>query len=807
VVGALAYMYWPRTPSASFYDENRKVTNFISTEDGGIIESTGSDNTLYTLEIPEESFWGEGGENITLTPMIDSSYLPADCSFVAGVRLDPDGISLLKPATLTIKLPTALASGKVFGLCFNGPAGEYYTDPLFSFEQTSSTVTFQIMHFSERVVISAEDCPSQHSNPEFPEDIYKNSLACALQTSESFPPPEAFDILLDWYRNLVIEELIAATDLNSLDSALRIYVEWLTHVNLCELDEAFEFYMQNADVEIQRVLDQEFSRLDNECKGTDNLCEKQAKLNEFLEWSKRTQLLFDEYELLINVPNPHDFCDNLVKWLVRTVEIGSEGNKVLVGEQIMLVAVLKNGTNQAIFGVEELEWSSSDSGVARIGRTFTDELDVETAIIEGVSPGKATITAKAGCDAVDHIVIEVLGEREEPEEPEEPEDNGKESSYKYELTWKATIDDTITFSTGGNIEYKEIHHYAGVFEGSAVIERRKDPTYMNANIISDFWVYGHIEKDYELHYSNPFTEENWVKPEHRIFEISDYGKETAKFLIERYFVVSKDYIEPGLSYLFNTGERDSKMEAIDEEGNKILFDNFPNMGCPWTVPCDASTQTCFKETDVIAQTFYFDYAGRDFGKRADMYAHWVIRIEPLNETVDLVSSVGGLKETQTRISYAPYYRNMDVAAAYNMISSSNYPAIVVLDVRTQSEYDSGHIRGAVWIPVTELEARIGELAVHKNQEIIVYCGSGARSVTASEILQSHDFTKVINMVGGISAWQSAGYTLNPRVVSSSPPFWTQWWFWATKLTGTIALIGVVHLLKKRKPPTPKTHSQ
>lgn len=115
----------------------------------------------------------------------------------------------------------------------------------------------------------------------------------------------------------------------------------------------------------------------------------------------------------------------------------------------------------------------------------------------------------------------------------------------------------------------------------------------------------------------------------------------------------------------------------------------------------------------------------------------------------------GLLELQ--IVYASPYTNIDADTAYGMITSGLYPDLVVLDVRTQSEYDSGHIYGAVLIPHTELETRIGELAGHENHEIIVYCRSGVRSVEASGILDSNGFTKVYNMAGGLLAWRSAGY--------------------------------------------------
>jgi len=107
--------------------------------------------------------------------------------------------------------------------------------------------------------------------------------------------------------------------------------------------------------------------------------------------------------------------------------------------------------------------------------------------------------------------------------------------------------------------------------------------------------------------------------------------------------------------------------------------------------------------------------------------------------------------------YASPYTDISVSTAHNMITNGLYPDLVVLDVRTKGEYDSGHIYGAVWIPYTELDARINELAGHENHDIIVYCRSGGRSVTASQILDSHNFTKVYNMLGGILAWQSAGY--------------------------------------------------
>jgi len=99
------------------------------------------------------------------------------------------------------------------------------------------------------------------------------------------------------------------------------------------------------------------------------------------------------------------------------------------------------------------------------------------------------------------------------------------------------------------------------------------------------------------------------------------------------------------------------------------------------------------------------------------------------------------------------YTNITVSEAKTMIDSN--PSLVVLDVRNQSEYDSGHIRNAKLIPVYELELRLDELDI--NDEILVYCKSGGRSSTASQILSNNGFLHIYNMVGGITAWVDEGY--------------------------------------------------
>ena len=116
---------------------------------------------------------------------------------------------------------------------------------------------------------------------------------------------------------------------------------------------------------------------------------------------------------------------------------------------------------------------------------------------------------------------------------------------------------------------------------------------------------------------------------------------------------------------------------------------------------------------------------------------------------------------------AQTYTDVSVQQAYEMITNSTmYPDLIILDVRSQSEFNAYHLCNAVLIPSTELDSRINELMPYNETEIIVYCHIGGRSATASQNLANNGFIKVFNMVGGISAWTSAGYPICP--VESNP---------------------------------------
>lgn len=76
---------------------------------------------------------------------------------------------------------------------------------------------------------------------------------------------------------------------------------------------------------------------------------------------------------------------------------------------------------------------------------------------------------------------------------------------------------------------------------------------------------------------------------------------------------------------------------------------------------------------------------------------------------------------------------------------------LLLDVRTQEEFDAQHIEGAVCIPDTELSARKGELPADSDALILVYCRSGRRSAASASLLAEMGYSRVFDF-GGIIDW-------------------------------------------------------
>jgi phage shock protein E len=96
---------------------------------------------------------------------------------------------------------------------------------------------------------------------------------------------------------------------------------------------------------------------------------------------------------------------------------------------------------------------------------------------------------------------------------------------------------------------------------------------------------------------------------------------------------------------------------------------------------------------------------------------------------------------------------IDVAQAEKLIAAKK---VVILDVRTPSEFAAGHIVGATNLDFhgPDFQSRLEHL--DKRQTYLVHCAAGGRSARAGALMSGLDFNSVYDLKGGLNAWQKAG---------------------------------------------------
>ena len=97
---------------------------------------------------------------------------------------------------------------------------------------------------------------------------------------------------------------------------------------------------------------------------------------------------------------------------------------------------------------------------------------------------------------------------------------------------------------------------------------------------------------------------------------------------------------------------------------------------------------------------------------------------------------------------------MDQGQLMDRMTDEQAPPLI--DVRTPEEYRSGHVPGAINIPLQDFQRRVTELSAYRDREVVLYCETGARASYGGRWLESQGFEELRFLDGHMGAWRKAG---------------------------------------------------
>ena len=126
-------------------------------------------------------------------------------------------------------------------------------------------------------------------------------------------------------------------------------------------------------------------------------------------------------------------------------------------------------------------------------------------------------------------------------------------------------------------------------------------------------------------------------------------------------------------------------------------------------------------------------------------------IRPSRASIVLLPLLGLLVAAGCSESEAPGVREV---AQEGFLGSADAAALI-LDVRSEAEFATSHVPGAVNIPHDELGERLAELDASSSDPVVVYCERGGRAGKAIDVLAEAGYTNLAHLEGDMSAWRAA----------------------------------------------------
>ena len=250
-------------------DQEKAQTALIPASSGGKIELKSGNGVTYTLEVPKDALLSD--EIITMAPVAQIDGLPLSGGLLGAVDLRPEGMRLVKPATLTIQLPAGFKAADLIGFAYQGGGEDFHLYPV---SAKGTAITANLMHFSSYgggQGTQADSQTQQGKTPTGAESQFENEMGAALDNarrtgSDPSSNQQVEEALRHFFDNQLSQDLkTAETNDGSIDTAVAEYLTWLRNVQLLGMEAHFETEMKLADASVKKGLRNAFDKASQRC--------------------------------------------------------------------------------------------------------------------------------------------------------------------------------------------------------------------------------------------------------------------------------------------------------------------------------------------------------------------------------------------------------------------------------------------------------------------------------------------------------------------------------------------------------------
>jgi len=218
-------------------------------------------------------------------------------------------------------------------------------------------------------------------------------------------------------------------------------------------------------------------------------------------------------------------------------------------------------------------------------------------------------------------------------------------------------------------------------------------------------------------------------------------------LVKEKAIESTEYVEIDCSGMICPGPLNAMIKSLETlpEGKELkIYATDPGF--------KSSVEAYVKLNEAIELI----HLGKEEGKIVAKLRKGKIKVE------EIAMPVKPKKKTrkELRASNAPPVSEISSDELYERLDSEDAPSLLI-DVRTPQEYSSphGHIKGSKLLPLGELMYNMDALENYKNEEIVVICHSGSRSMMAAQLLAQAGYKDLRNLTGGMMMWNRKGYPI------------------------------------------------